>query len=170
MGKLTGALEGGLRLVQFREPEWAAEAPQAVYEGFRQVVQRCHHFGARCLVNSVHPKSWWPQADGVHFRACDMPEGMSSVEQDRPSLVGVSAHSREDLALARALKADFAVLGHVLDTPSHPQQPGHGWDWFATLALDAGLPVFAIGGQSNATLEEARRHGAHGIAGIRHLF
>jgi 8-oxo-dGTP diphosphatase len=29
--------------------------------------------------------------------------------------------------------------------------------------------VFAIGGQSAKTLADARNHGAHGIAGIRHM-
>ena len=84
-------------------------------------------------------------------------------------LVGVSAHSAEDLETARILNADFAVVGHVLDTPSHSGQPPLGWDGFCGLALDAGLPVYAIGGQSSATLQLAKQHGAHGIAGIRHL-
>src|SRR5690606_7291274 len=67
-----------------------------------------------------------------------------------PGLIGVSAHDAVDLAAARALKADFAVLGHVLDTPSHSGQPGLGWARFGELAGPAGLPVFAIGGQSEA--------------------
>lgn len=85
-------------------------------------------------------------------------------------LLGVSAHNAEDLNTARALHADFAVLGHVLDTPSHPKQQALGWDAFATLAQDAGVPVYAIGGQSAATVATAKQHGAHGIAGIRGLF
>jgi 8-oxo-dGTP diphosphatase len=44
-----------------------------------------------------------------------------------------------------------------------------GWERFAALAVQAGLPVFAIGGQSPATVAQARRHGAHGIAGIRSI-
>ena len=47
--------------------------------------------------------------------------------------------------------------------------PGMGWTRFASLAEQAGLPVFAIGGQSAKTLADARNHGAHGIAGIRHM-
>ncbi|WP_397473911.1 thiamine phosphate synthase [Pusillimonas sp.] len=84
-------------------------------------------------------------------------------------LVGVSAHNAKDLEIARTLHADFAVLGHVLDTPSHPGQPPLGWEGFSSLAFAAGLPVYAIGGQSAATLPVAKQHGAHGIAGIRHL-
>lgn len=49
LDKLTQALENGLGLVQFREPVWAQNAgDQEVYNGFMQVLQRCHQFGAKC--------------------------------------------------------------------------------------------------------------------------
>ncbi len=172
LDRLTAALQDGIKLVQFREPEWAAGAPPGdVYAAFQQVVERCHEFGARCLLNSVHPADWWQQADGVHFRAADAVSRQLAglAEPPHTGLIGVSVHTADDLAAARDLDADFVVLGHVLDTPSHPGMPGMGWDRFAALASEASLPVFAIGGQSNATLQIARQHGAHGIAGIRQL-
>src|SRR5690606_25458875 len=130
---------------------------------------------ARCLLNSIHPESWWKEADGVHFRATDAVAraralsarlsggDIQSIEQHRtahastpPSiqgagnaatatapqgadcrdgrLIGASAHDNQDLNAARALDADFVVLGHVLDTPSHLGLPGMGWPGFATLA------------------------------------
>jgi 8-oxo-dGTP diphosphatase len=191
--KLARALQKGIRLVQFREPDWMGVSEADAYAAFKRIVRMCNEAGARCLVNSAHPASWWPQADGVHFRAADARAHLSSIpsspDNDRklasPSagedtgsaagirktsgLIGVSAHDAADLATARALGADFAVLGHVLHTPSHPGRPGMGWDKFALLSAQAGLPVFAIGGQSPATRADARQHGAHGIAGIRHL-
>lgn len=182
---LTQALENGIRLVQFREPQWMAESSADTYAAFKQVLQRCHQYGARCLVNSCHPESWWAQADGVQLRAADAHAMAAALEsasalvpsapeitlmkQKIPGLVAVSAHTASDLKAARMLNADFAVLGHVLDTPSHPGVPGMGWSNFAALAATAGLPVFAIGGQSKATLDAAEHHGAHGIAGIRNV-
>jgi len=186
---LAQSLASGVRLVQFREPGNSA-SEERLHDAFRQVLARCHEYGARCLVNSIHPESWWEEADGVHFRAADAcaRAGLAVSETEhatrdpatlavtvapqgsdgrRGRLVGVSAHAAPDLAAARALDADFVVLGHVLDTPSHPGVAGMGWERFAALAAQAGLPVFAIGGQSPATLAQARRHGAHGIAGIR---
>jgi 8-oxo-dGTP diphosphatase len=187
---LAQALKSGVRLVQFREPGSAPE--EQLHDAFRQVLRLCHEYGARCLVNSAHPESWWEEADGVHFRAadacakaglavseaeqtCQNPASLAVTVAPKGSdgrqgrLIGVSAHSARDLAAARALDADFVVLGHVLDTPSHPGVPGMGWERFAALAVQAGLPVFAIGGQSPATVAQARRHGAHGIAGIRSI-
>lgn len=83
--------------------------------------------------------------------------------------MGVSAHGHAEIVHARDLGADFAVLGPVLATASHPEQAPLGWPGFAAGIRDAGMPVYALGGQSPATLAEARLHGAHGIAGIRGL-
>ena len=79
----------------------------------------------------------------------------------------MSTHNLAELAQARALNADFAVLGPVLPTPSHPGVPGMGWTGFAELNAQAGLPVYALGGQSASTLALVRSVGGHGFAGIR---
>src|SRR5690606_2115774 len=131
LARLALALQDGLKLVQFREPDWRPESGQDVHTAFKQVVQLCHEHGARCLVNSCHPEDWWSQADGVHLRAADA-LALASATSDAPEhapalspaavalrarvpgLIAVSAHTADDLAAARLLQADFAVLGHVL--------------------------------------------------------
>jgi len=156
----------GRALVQLREPAWQQRDAQGLYQAFTQVLACCRRHGAYCLVNSVHPQGWWHEADGVHFRAADARAWIDSAQARPQGLVGVSAHHAEELATARALGADFAVLGHVLDTPSHPGQAGMGWQAFACATRDAGLPVYALGGQGEDTLACAQTHGAHGVAGI----
>lgn len=167
---LQQQLDRGIRLVQLREPTWpAGPADPTLKTVFDRAIERCHKAGARVLINSVHPKAWWKQADGVQLRAQD---ALLSDERPLPEdryLVGVSAHHTADVLYAQVLGADFVVLGHVLDTPSHPGEAALGWESFAGIAREAGLPVYAIGGQSIATLETAREHGAHGIAAIRGL-
>ncbi|WP_454007077.1 Nudix family hydrolase [Alcaligenes sp. Marseille-Q7550] len=176
--QLEQALQQGLALVQFREPGWAAreDAEFHLHQAFLQVVSLCHRYQARCLVNSVHPQSWWDHADGVHLRASDAlalaerrHDTLTAFPALNQGLIGISTHNESDIELARKIQADFLVLGHVLETRSHPGDPGMGWARFAELASQAGRPVYAIGGQSSQTLDPARRHGAHGIAGIRKL-
>lgn len=79
---------------------------------------------------------------------------------------GASCHGAADLARAAALGADYAVLGPLRATPTHPGAAPLGWDGFARLAIGAGLPVYAIGGLGPRDLETAWRHGAQGVAGI----
>ncbi|MEC7815458.1 MAG: Nudix family hydrolase [Pseudomonadota bacterium] len=80
--------------------------------------------------------------------------------------LGVSCHNAEQLAHAEAIGADYAVLGAVLPTPSHPGEPGMGWEDFAGLVSAARLPVYALGGMRTDHLEMAKHNGAQGIAGI----
>lgn len=163
--RLRQELIRGLRLVQFREPEWAGDAA-SLESAFRDTLSLCRQHSARCLVNSVHPAAWWAMADGTHMRAADAARVLQE-DIRPPGWLGVSAHDDADLDCARELQADFVVLGHVLPTDSHPDAPGMGWNAFQALALKAGRPVYAIGGQSMDTLDTARRHGAHGIAAVR---
>lgn len=79
---------------------------------------------------------------------------------------GASCHDAADLARARELGADYAVLGPVRATRTHPGAGTLGWEGFAALATGAGLPVYAIGGVGPGDLAAAWRHGAQGVAGI----
>lgn len=163
--RLDAALASGLKLVQFREPGWlGGAADEELRQVLGQVVARARRAGARVLVNSVHPAAWIAEADGVHLRAADIPAQRPPLPPG--AMLGVSAHDAAELERARQLAADFAVLGPVLPTRSHPGQPGIGWENFGQLALLAGLPVFALGGQSELTRAAAVANSAHGIAGI----
>lgn len=79
---------------------------------------------------------------------------------------GASCHDAGQLARALELGADYAVLGPVRPTPTHPGAAALGWAGFAALAIGAGLPVYAIGGAGPDDLATAWAHGAQGIAGI----
>lgn len=79
---------------------------------------------------------------------------------------GASCHSVEDLDRARALGADYAVLGPVRPTATHPEAAPLGWERFREWATHAGLPVYAIGGVGPGDLPMAWAHGAQGAAGI----
>jgi 8-oxo-dGTP diphosphatase len=83
---------------------------------------------------------------------------------------GVSCHDAAQLEAARRIGADYAFLGPVKETASHPGQPGMGWEMFASLVRDLPLPVYAIGGLSPQFLEAAWANGAQGIAAIRGLW
>lgn len=169
--RLDAALADGVRLVQFREPAWQARAHDAETDhgrleaAFHAVLTRCHAAGARCLINAAHPESWWNEADGVHLRGADL--ALRRAVPPRPALIAASVHDEAERQAASEMNVDFMVMGHVLETPSHPDVPAMGWEGFERLARQAGRPVYAIGGQNATTLRVAQQHGAHGIAYIR---
>lgn len=161
LGLIEGALRQGLRLIQVRGKDWPAEL-FARYVA--EIVARAHACGARVLVNADIALAQRSGADGVHLTAqqlCD--------HTRRPdcALLGASCHNAEELRRAEILGADFAVLGPVLPTPTHPDAVLMGWAGLQQLTADARIPVFALGGLQAGDREQALASGAHGLAMVR---
>lgn len=93
-------------------------------------------------------------------------ESCSASNAGRPFWLAGSAHTREDLFELKSLGADFAVLGMVQPSSSHPGTAPLGWPGFADAVLEAGLPVYALGGLRLDDRLTAFTHGGQGIAGI----
>lgn len=160
LARIGARLAGGLRLLQVREPGLPA-AQRAAFA--RAVVTLAHRAGARVLVNDDAALAEAVGADGVHYPARSL---MALGARPACALVAASCHNLDELDRAMRLELDFALLGPVKPTASHPGARALGWSGFAALARGASLPVFAIGGLRPEDLDAARHHGAHGLAMI----
>ena len=159
------ALDRGLRMIQLREPTLA---DGEVADILQLILPRARAAGARVLISSRHSPSLWPQADGVHLTARDLMTPASRAElPGRCPWIGASVHHRAELEHAARLGCDYAVLGPVMPTVSHPAAATLGWRAFAERIRHAPLPVYAIGGLSAADLSTAQAAGAHGVAMLR---
>jgi 8-oxo-dGTP diphosphatase len=156
---LAAALAAGRRLFQYRVPSLAEDKRHA-----GAAVARIHRAGGRCLINADPVLAGEVGADGVH-----LPSRLLYELTERPALdwVGASCHSPDELARAVELGADFAVLGPVAPTASHPDRDPLGWQRFGLWVADCPLPVYALGGMGSSDIEQARRAGGQGVAGIR---
>jgi 8-oxo-dGTP diphosphatase len=151
LASIRERLKAGLRLIQVRDKD----LPQR--EAFADsILQLARPHGAKVLVNGGPDI-----ADGVHYTAAQL---MRLAERPRVSLAGASCHNAVELQRAMALELDFAVLGPVKATPTHPGAVTLGWDGFARIARGTSIPVYAIGGLRRPDLEAAWRAGAHGVA------
>jgi len=159
--RLDARLQGGLGLVQVREKTLGREA---LKDFAQRVVALARAHGAKVIVNADTSLAREIGADGAHLTAEQL--GTAS---DRPDLpwCGASCHSSEELRRAEALGVDFAVLGPVRSTPSHPGSVPLGWERFREIARGAAVPVYALGGIVPGDLELALSCGAHGIAMVR---
>lgn len=157
--QLAVAVRAGLRLLQIRLPGLPLERCRAVTE---KLAAEARQAGVGVVVNGGN--AWQDASAGLHLRAVDLAR---LTERPVRDLVGASCHSAEDLDRAERLGLDYAVLGPVLPTATHPGHPGIGWGQFEAWARGRTLPVYAIGGLSPSDLPAARAAGAHGIAAIR---
>ena len=166
LAALDATLASGIDRLQIRLP--GAE-PGLVRQLATAAAERCRNAKAELLVNGDLALARELGA-GLHLRSTQL-AGLDV----RPTLaagaaLAASCHTAEDLAHAVRLGCDFAVIGAVKPTATHPGQPGIGWEAFARLREMASLPIYAIGGLGPDDLEDARRHGAQGIAAIRGLW
>ncbi len=159
--KLEQALAGGLRLLQIRELQLSVKKREAFA---REATRLAQAQGARVLVNGDIALARHVGADGAH-----LPSAQLMQLEARPdlTLVAASCHNAPELARAAALELDFAVLGPVRESLSHPGLSGLGWERCAHLLENSSLPVFALGGMQRGDRDAAQQAGAHGIAAIR---
>jgi len=167
--RLSELLANGLQLVQLREPGLDA---QRFDQLFTEVLKRCREAQALLLVNSCHPEAYWSRADGVHWRSRDLAtlKPVSSAQIRKYPWTGASCHNADELVQAGAAGIDFAVLGPVQKTQSHPEASPIGWKRFTQLVAGSPVPVYALGGLRPADAQHALRFGAQGIGMIQGAF
>lgn len=145
-----------------REPQLNTEEYRQLATEVLAIARRQH---TRVLLHNAIELATELQADGVHLPA----RTLMSLEK-RPALdwVGASTHNAAELTAASRLALDYALLGHIAATPSHPGDTPLGWQGLQTL-LQQGwpLPVYALGGMKQADIATAQQHGAHGVALMR---
>jgi 8-oxo-dGTP diphosphatase len=160
LARAATAIRGGLALMQVRERDWAPGRQRALAAA---LVEQGRPLGAKVLLNGdARDADAWGCA-GVHLTSSALAAAVA--RPVGPALLcAASCHSRAEIDRAGALGLDFAVLGPVFPTPSHPGAPTLGWRGFAAIAAHAPLPIYALGGLARGDFADAIANGAHGVA------
>lgn len=161
---LRRAMRAGLRAVQLREKDLQT---RALMDLAKEALVCVRGEGGLLFINDRADLVMALGADGLHLRADSLPVRVARRILPADRLIGVSAHSVEEVVHAEAEGADFAVLGPIFDTPS---KRAYGEPIGLRPIEEAGrrcrIPVFAIGGITVARAREVRRAGAAGVAVI----
>jgi 8-oxo-dGTP diphosphatase len=148
-------------LLQLREPALPAPEFERLFGRLRALRERVP---LRIVVSSRHPASFAHAVDGVHLTARDL---AACRERPRVRWVGASCHDAAGLAAADAAGCDYAVLGPVRPTASHPGAATLGLEGFARAVAATPVPVYALGGLCDEDLEPVVAAGGHGVATMR---
>lgn len=166
LARLERACAAGIRLLQLR----AASLPDSEYLRLaREVCELAHRHGAEVLLNADPAAVAAAGADGVHLPAWRL-RALERRPLSADLWVAASCHAADELAQAARIDCDFAVLGPVLPTASHPGAAHLGWEALHALAEISAVPIYALGGLREADLAAAWQAGAQGIAAIRGLW
>ncbi|MFT4174760.1 MAG: thiamine phosphate synthase, partial [Rhodocyclaceae bacterium] len=133
----------------------------------REVAARCRAAGALCMVGGDAALAHQSEAQGMQMTSAQL---TGATRRPDFEWVGASCHTRADLERAAELELDYAVLGPVQPTASHPGVAALGWETFHALTRELSIPVVAIGGLDVDDMSAARAAGAHGIAAIRSVW
>lgn len=161
LARLQRGLEQGLSLVQLR----AKHLPeQELIPLVNQAKALCATYEARLLVNTTAALAGRLDV-GIHLSSRQLLDSrVRPLPQDR--MVAASVHNAAELQHANRLGVDFVVISPVLPTRSHPDAVILGWPGLAKLVEQAAMPVYALGGMTEAQLPHATQAGAQGIAAI----
>lgn len=163
--QIRGAVDGGVDLIQVREPDLDA-GPLSRF--LRAVFSEVTGSQARLVVNDRLDVALAVGAAGVH-----LPEQSFSVDDvsrlvaaDRAWMTGRSVHSVE--AARQSTGASYLMAGTVRPSESKPEGWALlGWEGLrAVVAGASGTPVVAIGGLTAADAPRVVECGAAGMAAI----
>ena len=152
------AIDAGLRLIQLREKNWPTARIRRLAELILSIAKPAR---VRVLLNGDSELARELGCDGVHWTAATLLGAHVRVDG---MLCAASCHNADELARAAALSLDFAVLGPVAATPTHPWSEPLGWSRAEAMLRGSPIPVYALGGLTRNDLDTAIDCGAHGVA------
>jgi thiamine-phosphate pyrophosphorylase len=154
------AVDGGATVVQLRRKGATTNELVEAGAGFRDL-------GVTFVVNDDVEAALRLEADGVHLGRTD--EGAERA-LEAGLLLGLSASTRREAAVAEYRGAGYIGAGPVWATPSKPDaSPAIGLDGLREICQSVSVPVVAIGGIDASNAADCIRAGATGVAVIRAL-
>lgn len=162
MRDLDDILHTGVKLLQFRSKLLGISERRNVID---RILEHCNANGCNLIVNGGPEEVVDSGCQGVHLSSKQLLQ-LNTRLLPAYKWVGASCHSLMELDHAYRIGADFAVLGPVKSTVSHPATKPMGWEHFASLTHRSAIPVYAIGGMGRADMKTARGYGGQGVAVI----
>ncbi len=151
------ALAGGARLLQLRDKtrEKGLQLPIA-----RALRALCRARGAPFIVNDHVDLALAVDADGVHVGQKDLPVSAVRRLVSREMIVGCSTNNPGEARRAEADGADYVSVGRLFATGSKQDTRPATTEALRAVKAAVSVPVCAIGGITEANIDEALAAGA----------
>jgi thiamine-phosphate pyrophosphorylase len=172
--RVAEAARAGVDYIQLREKDLATEGLQDLAREAVSAVRE-NSTVTKLLVNGRPDIAIAVGADGVHlpagFPPADEIRDQWLRHSDREPIIGVSAHSVDDVRQAESNGASFALLAPIFEKATAGAK-GLGLKVLRLASAPSpGLPnsftVLALGGVALANARSCLKAGAAGVAGIR---
>ncbi len=154
-------LQGGAKMIQLRAKAMSSR-------DFLHLAQRAREltitYDCKLIVNDRIDIALGSAADGVHLGQEDLPLQVGrKLLGDR--LIGISTHSLEQAKEAEANGADYIGFGPIFGTATkNTGYTARGLEMLARTRAAVALPIVAIGGISEANIQNVWQAGADSAA------
>ena len=169
--KVAECVAAGVDYIQLREKDLSTRELEPLATDVMQIFPRDAH--TRLLINSRLDIALACGAAGVHLPSSDLPPSEARSLLTGAGIVdpviGVSAHSLQEVVYSESHGADFAVFGAIFEKNSCVSADGLERLRQACRRPAAGtpMPLLALGGVTPENARQCIQAGADGIAGIR---
>lgn len=172
LARVTECAAAGVDYIQLREKDLSTRELEKL--AVKALAALPGNSPSKLLINSRLDVALACGAHGVHLPAGDLNPGEAralwSRASERACVIGVSAHSLKEIALAESHGADFAIFGPVFEKAGAVNPQGLEHLQQACRRLEAAIPpmpVLAVGGVTVQNAPQCLGAGCHGFAGIR---
>lgn len=167
VAKIRECALGGVDFIQLREKDLTVRELERLAGAARAAIPDSS--ATRLLINSRLDVALACGAHGVHLPGYSLPASearniLVCGGNARP-VIAVSTHSPDEVALAEAHGADFAIFGPVFEKSGVTNPAGIAQ--LAAATIRSSTPVLALGGITLENAAKCLEAGAAGIAAIR---
>lgn len=165
--KVEAALEGGCRLIQYRNKLGSPELQQREAAELRSL---CKGYGALLIINDSPELAGAIGADGLHIGQGDTPLATARSQLGESAIIGVTCHDSLEFAEQAAdAGANYLAFGRFFASQTKPEAPPASLDLLHK-ARNVRLPLVAIGGINRDNAPLLIRAGADCLAVSHELF
>ncbi len=168
LDKVERALQGGARLVQYRDKSGDVALR---FEQASELLALCRRFSVPLIVNDDLRLADLSGADGVHLGRGDGSLRAARLLLGPGKIIGVSCYNGLQLArAAQADGADYAAFGSFFPSATKPQAVAAPLDLLHEARRELTLPLVAIGGITPDNAGQLLAAGAAALAVISAVF
>ena len=165
LGLINSAIHARIPLIQLREKKLPT---RAIFELAKQIADMAKGRETKIVINDRVDVALAAGSDGVHLTSRSIPSDVVRRYVPKNFLVGISAHSFDELESANKGKADFAVLAPIFGSPG--KGAPIGLDVLRQAVTQTGpFPILGLGGINETNYHSVIDTGAAGFAAIRFL-
>jgi thiamine-phosphate pyrophosphorylase len=161
---LSAALRGGVDIVQLREKSLPRREIELAAQTFRRL---CDNHSALFIVNDDPDLARACDADGVHVGQDDTLPSEARAALGPDAIIGLSTHSKEQIAASAQEPVDHISVGPIWETPTKQGRPAVGLELISHAAEQAPHPFFAIGGIDASNASQVIAAGAQRLCIVR---